>query len=50
MWRGHKINYVSAGCGKPVLLVHGFGASWWVGSRLFLPFISSSFILNIKIE
>ncbi|MEW5312174.1 MAG: hypothetical protein WDW38_003821 [Sanguina aurantia] len=26
-WRGHKINYVTAGCGPPVLLVHGFGAS-----------------------
>jgi hypothetical protein len=27
-WRGHKINYATAGCGqKPVLLVHGFGAS-----------------------
>ncbi|GAX79117.1 hypothetical protein CEUSTIGMA_g6557.t1 [Chlamydomonas eustigma] len=27
MWRGHKTNYVSAGCGQPVVLVHGFGAS-----------------------
>eukprot|EP00878_Enallax_costatus_P022864 GHUV01024297.1.p1 GENE.GHUV01024297.1~~GHUV01024297.1.p1 ORF type:complete len:270 (+),score=66.19 GHUV01024297.1:572-1381(+) len=26
-WKGHSINYVTAGCGKPVLLVHGFGAS-----------------------
>jgi pimeloyl-ACP methyl ester carboxylesterase len=26
-WRGHSIHYVTAGCGKPVLLVHGFGAS-----------------------
>ena len=28
IWRGHKIRYVSAGCGKPILLVHGFGASY----------------------
>ncbi|WIA13226.1 hypothetical protein OEZ85_006818 [Tetradesmus obliquus] len=26
-WRDSSINYVTAGCGKPVLLVHGFGAS-----------------------
>jgi pimeloyl-ACP methyl ester carboxylesterase len=26
-WEGKTINYVSAGCGKPVLLVHGFGAN-----------------------
>eukprot|EP00879_Flechtneria_rotunda_P015806 GHRR01016529.1.p1 GENE.GHRR01016529.1~~GHRR01016529.1.p1 ORF type:complete len:308 (+),score=76.20 GHRR01016529.1:302-1225(+) len=26
-WRGSAINYVTAGCGKPILLVHGFGAS-----------------------
>eukprot|EP00877_Chromochloris_zofingiensis_P001857 jgi/Chrzof1/11672/Cz06g04170.t1_PPH3 len=26
-WKGHKINYVTAGCGEPILLVHGFGAS-----------------------
>mmetsp|Transcript_19055 Transcript_19055/g.57578 ORF Transcript_19055/g.57578 Transcript_19055/m.57578 type:complete len:408 (+) Transcript_19055:291-1514(+) len=26
-WRGHKINYAVAGCGPPVVLVHGFGAS-----------------------
>lgn len=26
-WQGHKINYAVAGCGKPVLMVHGFGAS-----------------------
>jgi pimeloyl-ACP methyl ester carboxylesterase len=26
-WRGNKINYATAGCGKPILLVHGFGAS-----------------------
>jgi len=25
-WRGHAINYATAGCGKPLLLVHGFGA------------------------
>lgn len=26
-WKGHRINYHTAGCGKPVLLVHGFGAN-----------------------
>eukprot|EP00775_Hariotina_reticulata_P013508 gene13508-13633_t len=26
-WKGNTIHYVTAGCGKPVLLVHGFGAS-----------------------
>uniref|UniRef100_A0A383WBY5 AB hydrolase-1 domain-containing protein n=1 Tax=Tetradesmus obliquus TaxID=3088 RepID=A0A383WBY5_TETOB len=26
-WRDSSINYVTAGCGKPVMLVHGFGAS-----------------------
>lgn len=25
MWRGHRISYAVAGCGKPVILVHGFG-------------------------
>ncbi|CAI5955865.1 unnamed protein product, partial [Closterium sp. NIES-64] len=27
MWRGHRIHYAVAGCGKPVILVHGFGGS-----------------------
>lgn len=26
-WKGYKTAYVTAGCGKPVVLVHGFGAS-----------------------
>lgn len=26
-WKGHDIRYASAGCGPPVLLVHGFGAN-----------------------
>ncbi|KAK9907565.1 hypothetical protein WJX75_006039 [Coccomyxa subellipsoidea] len=26
-WRGHKVNYAVAGCGPPVVLIHGFGAS-----------------------
>lgn len=26
-WNGYKTNYVTAGCGKPVVLIHGFGAS-----------------------
>lgn len=27
VWNGHKTVYVTAGCGRPVVLVHGFGAS-----------------------
>jgi pimeloyl-ACP methyl ester carboxylesterase len=27
MWRGHKIRYVAVGQGKPLILIHGFGAS-----------------------
>ncbi len=28
LWRGYKVKYLTAGCGKvPVLLIHGFGAS-----------------------
>lgn len=27
IWRGHKINYGVAGCGKPIILVHGFGGN-----------------------
>jgi len=26
-WQGHKIRYTTAGIGKPLLLIHGFGAS-----------------------
>eukprot|EP00741_Cyanophora_paradoxa_P021773 tig00000241_g21016.t1 len=26
-WRGHTVNYATAGCGKPIVLIHGFGAS-----------------------
>lgn len=26
IWRGHRTNYVTAGCGAPIVLVHGFGA------------------------
>ncbi|PKA56723.1 putative esterase D14L [Apostasia shenzhenica] len=26
-WRGHKIHYVEQGQGKPIVLIHGFGAS-----------------------
>jgi len=26
-WKGHDIRYATAGCGPPVLLVHGFGAN-----------------------
>ncbi|CAM6126519.1 unnamed protein product [Calypogeia fissa] len=26
-WRGNKINYAVAGCGKPIVLVHGFGGN-----------------------
>ncbi|KAJ7295471.1 hypothetical protein O6H91_Y185900 [Diphasiastrum complanatum] len=27
MWRGHKVHYVVKGEGRPVVLIHGFGAS-----------------------
>ncbi|KAL3677393.1 hypothetical protein R1sor_027341 [Riccia sorocarpa] len=27
MWRDHKINYAVAGCGDPIILVHGFGGN-----------------------
>lgn len=27
MWRGHRVQYTTAGCGPPIVLVHGFGAS-----------------------
>lgn len=27
LWRGHKINFGVAGCGKPIILVHGFGGN-----------------------
>eukprot|EP00246_Nothoceros_aenigmaticus_P002032 TRINITY_DN12752_c0_g1_i1.p1 TRINITY_DN12752_c0_g1~~TRINITY_DN12752_c0_g1_i1.p1 ORF type:complete len:499 (-),score=60.67 TRINITY_DN12752_c0_g1_i1:649-2145(-) len=33
-WRGHKITYGAAGCGKPVILIHGFGGSAGHFSRL----------------
>ncbi|GIL55352.1 hypothetical protein Vafri_10904 [Volvox africanus] len=26
-WRGHTIHYKTAGCGEPIVLVHGFGLS-----------------------
>lgn len=26
-WRGYTISYKTAGCGEPILLVHGFGLS-----------------------
>lgn len=42
LWRGHTINYVTAGCGPPVLLVHGFGAS--VGHwRKTIPFLAQNY-------
>eukprot|EP00245_Coleochaete_scutata_P005596 TRINITY_DN19258_c0_g1_i1.p1 TRINITY_DN19258_c0_g1~~TRINITY_DN19258_c0_g1_i1.p1 ORF type:complete len:527 (+),score=73.41 TRINITY_DN19258_c0_g1_i1:169-1749(+) len=27
MWRGHRVHYAVAGCGSPVILVHGFGGN-----------------------
>ncbi|KAK1280951.1 hypothetical protein QJS04_geneDACA023181 [Acorus gramineus] len=26
-WRGHKIHYIEQGSGRPIVLIHGFGAS-----------------------
>ncbi|KAL2609125.1 hypothetical protein R1flu_027698 [Riccia fluitans] len=34
LWRGHKINYAVAGCGEPIILVHGFGGNVGHFSRL----------------
>eukprot|EP00249_Psilotum_nudum_P020425 c27699_g1_i1 orf=143-1762(+) len=27
LWRGHRISYAVAGCGRPIILVHGFGGN-----------------------
>ena len=41
-WRGHNINYAVAGCGPPVVFVHGFGAS--IGHfRRNIPALSQSY-------
>jgi hypothetical protein len=40
-WRGNSIHYVTAGCGKPVLLVHGFGASCGHYRRT-IPFLAQN--------
>lgn len=40
-WRGHKTAFITAGCGRPVVLVHGFGASsgHW---RALIPLLVAS--------
>lgn len=40
-WKGNSIHYVTAGCGKPVLLVHGFGASCG-HYRKTIPFLAKN--------
>lgn len=43
VWQGHKIEYISAGCGSETLvLVHGFGASWGHYKRI-IPKLSSTY-------
>lgn len=38
-WQGYKTTYVTAGCGQPIVLVHGFGAS--AGHyRSMIPFLA----------
>ena len=38
-WRGYNTKYVTAGCGEPIVLVHGFGAS--AGHyRAMIPFLA----------
>eukprot|EP00250_Pteridium_aquilinum_P013260 c21237_g1_i2 orf=218-1570(-) len=41
-WRGHKINYGVAGCGKPIILVHGFGGNAGHFSKL-IPFLTDKY-------
>ena len=47
-WRGHIINYAVAGCGPPILFVHGFGAS--LGHfRRNVPALSQSYKVLIPV-
>lgn len=41
LWRGNKINYSVSGCGKPLILVHGFGGNVGHFARL-IPFLAES--------
>ncbi|KAG0621158.1 hypothetical protein M758_4G273800 [Ceratodon purpureus] len=41
LWRDYKINYALSGCGKPLILVHGFGGNVGHFARL-IPFLAES--------
>jgi pimeloyl-ACP methyl ester carboxylesterase len=43
MWRGRRCSFVSAGCGRPVVLVHGFGASATQWRRLFTRLVDAGY-------
>lgn len=42
IWRGHKINYGVAGCGKPIILVHGFGGNAGHFAKL-IPYLTDKY-------
>lgn len=42
IWRGHKVNYGVAGCGKPVILVHGFGGNAGHFAKL-IPYLTDTY-------
>jgi pimeloyl-ACP methyl ester carboxylesterase len=39
--RGNKINYAVAGCGKPLILIHGFGGNAGHFARL-IPYLAEN--------
>lgn len=41
-WRGHKINFAVAGCGKAVILVHGFGGNAGHFAKL-IPYLTDHY-------
>ncbi|KAI5084513.1 hypothetical protein GOP47_0001250 [Adiantum capillus-veneris] len=42
IWREHKINYGVAGCGKPIILVHGFGGNAGHFAKL-IPYLTDKY-------
>ncbi|CAM6048543.1 unnamed protein product [Sphagnum compactum] len=42
LWRGNKINYAVAGCGKPLILIHGFGGNAGHFARL-IPYLAENY-------